>query len=136
VRQQEDDKLYRAYVADVFDEAEYGERRTVLKADVARLTTERDRLLPQRVSVEQVEAQKRMILEFANKLQSLNVHIDPPFELKQRILKLTVNQIIVNQREGWFRLEGVIRGTFAIENSLGCKPAAHDSSFTVYLLGT
>jgi site-specific DNA recombinase len=117
----EDDKLYRAYVAGVFDEVEYAERRRDLKAEGAKLAGELDKLLPQRVSIEQFEAQRELVLEFSARLRAMNAHVNPPFELKQRILKMTVDKIILNKRERWFRLEGVVRGTFDIANSFTSK---------------
>lgn len=112
-----DEKLYKAYMAGGFDEDEFATKRKLLKAETARLTAERDRLIPQRVSIEQFESQKQLVIDFAERLQSMNAHSEPSFELKQRILKMAVDQIIVNSREGWFRLEGIVRGTYAIENT-------------------
>jgi hypothetical protein len=77
---------------------------------------ERDRLMPERVSAEEVERQKRLIIELAGKLRAIGAYVDPPFEVKQRILKVLVDQIVINVREGWFRLEGTIRGIFVIDN--------------------
>lgn len=61
--------------------------------------------------------QKQAILQLAGKLQALNAHLDPPFHVKQHVLKMAVNRILLNAREGWFRLDGVVRGEYAIENS-------------------
>ena len=131
VKAAEDDKLYRAYLAGVFDETEYAERRALLKAEAVRLAGERDRLVGQRVSVGQFEAQKQTILDFSAKLQSVDVSVEPPFEVKQRILKMTVHQIIFNQREKWFRLEGMIRGEYVIENKPVYKPAGQETNLPV-----
>lgn len=129
-RKDEDDKLYRAYVAGAFDETEYADRRALLKAEAARLASDRDKLLPQRVTEAQFEEQKAFVYQFAERLRALDAHLDPPFEVKQRILKMTVKQIILNTREKWFRLEGIVRGTYAIENT-SVNKTIHNIPFEV-----
>ncbi len=121
-KQAEDDKLYKAYVAEVFDEVEFRERRVRLKDEVARLQSERDKLLPKRVSIEQFEAQKAMVMQFSAQLKGMSVDVTEitesvPFELKQRMMKLMVDKISLNGREGWFQLEGIMRGTHHIANN-------------------
>ena len=116
-KQSEDEKLYRAYVAGAFDENEYRDRRALLKMEAAKLQDELARLYPKRVTAAQFEAQKQQIVRFAEYLRAMDATVDPPFEVKQRILKMTVSQIVLNSHENWFRLEGAIQGTFTIENS-------------------
>jgi site-specific DNA recombinase len=115
-KQTEDDKLYKAYMAGVFDEHEYAARRTLLKDERARLQVELDRLHPLRATREQFEAQKALILDFAERVRSLNAHADPPFEIKQRIIKMTVNRIVLDTHAKTFRLEGAMRGLYPIVN--------------------
>lgn len=104
----EDQKLYRAYMADVFDEMEYKARRTQLRNETDVLRTEIERLRPKQITQEQFEAQKAELLALSEHLRTTGTLIDPPFELKRRILKLTVDTVLVNQREGWFTLIGAI----------------------------
>ncbi len=104
----EDEKLYRAYMADVFDEMEYKARRNQLRAETEHLQTEIERLRPKQITQEQFEMQKAELLAMSEHLRNTGTLLDPPFELKRRILKLTVDVIHLNQREGWFTLTGAI----------------------------
>jgi chromosome segregation ATPase len=104
----EDEKLYRAYMAEVFDEMEYKTRRTRLREDTEHLSAEIERLRPKQMTQAQFEAQKAELLALSEHLRSTGELLDPPFELKRRILKLTVDAIYLNQKEGWFTISGSI----------------------------
>jgi hypothetical protein len=84
-KQTVDEKLYKAYMAGVFDENEYAVRRALLKDERARLTVELENLSPSRATREQFGAQKALILDFAERLRSLESHVDPPIDVKQRL---------------------------------------------------
>lgn len=124
----EDDKLYRAFIADVFDEKEYAARRKLLKEKVATLQQERDDLRKRVVSPEQVEADKRRILEFAAYVKEAGMTVDASFEFKQRMLKILVDRIILNAPERWFRLTGHISGMWHMDKSDLCSPLPTPSS--------
>lgn len=113
----EDEKMLRAYMAGAFDEHEYAVRRKLLKEEAARMTEELTRLRSQVMTPEQLEQRKTAILEMSRQMQSQNIPIDPPFEIKQRIIKLVVDEIVLNVTEGWLKLDGTIRGAFTIENT-------------------
>lgn len=104
----EDEKLYRAYIAGVFDEKEYKERRQQVKADEEHLSAEIIRLRPQQITSEQFENYKAEILVMSEHLRSKDAPLDHPFELKRRILRIVIDAIHLNQREGWFTLSGSI----------------------------
>jgi site-specific DNA recombinase len=110
----EDDKLYKAYMAGVFDENEYAARRTMLKEERARMESELERLRPQRATRQQFEEEKSLILDFADQMRSLNSHLNPPFDVKQRVIKMTVNRIVLNVRAKCFTLQGKVRGNYPI----------------------
>ncbi len=117
-KQHEEEKLYRAYVANAFDEHEYAEQRRVLKETAQTLRAEVERLRSRVLSKEQVEAQKQFILETAQQLKKTGKLQNVPSEVKQQIIKLIVSRIILNMREGWFRLEGAVSGTHSFAHVL------------------
>jgi chromosome segregation ATPase len=123
-KQAEDEKLYRAYIAEVSDENEYSERRKQLKDEVERLSGQVAQLRPRQMTREQFEAQKAQILSMSEHLRETGALVDPPFELKRRILKMTVDVIHVNQREGWFTLTGSISPSARSRQSLRRTAAA------------
>ena len=125
----EDEKLYRAFMADVFDEKEYAARRRLLKEKVTTLEQERDDLSKRVVSPEQVEADKTTILEFAAYVKEAGMTADATFEFKQRMLKMLVDRIILNVNEGWFRLNGRISGVWRMDKSDTRSPFPTASPF-------
>lgn len=129
-KQTEDDKLYKAYIAGVFDETEYAERRKLLKAESVKLHDELAKLLPRRVSREDFEKQRAIILKTAEEIRKMNAHIDPPFELKQRILKMLVDRIVLNTHTRTFTLEGRMCGQYSIVN-LPDRRDIHNFQFSI-----
>lgn len=119
----DDEKLLRAYMAGAFDEHEYAARRKVLKEELARMIEELTRLRSQVMTAEQVEQRKQTVLAMSEQMHAQNIPIDPPFEIKQRIVRLVVDEIVLNVKEGWLKLDGAIRGAFTIENTsvAGCS---------------
>ncbi|MBI1802225.1 MAG: recombinase family protein, partial [Chloroflexi bacterium] len=136
----EDELLYRAYVAKAFDEAEYAARRQALKERVRQLAEERQKLAARVVSLEKLERTKRCILQVAAAAQAGGWEADPPHAVKKTIIKIVVDKIRVNVREGWFDLNGAARGRYPIHpeatgsivetsartDALAPPPSAHD----------
>lgn len=114
----EDDKLYRAFMADVFDEHEYRERRRLLKEKQATLQAELKSIEARTIDQQQIEEDKATILALSEHFRETGIAIDPPFEVKRRIVKLLIDQIILDANEGWFRIEGRIPGTWPLDGSI------------------
>lgn len=108
----EDEKLYRAYLADAFDEEEFAERRRGIRDLKETLKAERDTLQAQVTSEEEIESRKAFILSVVEKARHSNLAQDAPFDVKQRIIKLLVDKITVDVKKQEFCLEGTIRGVF------------------------
>jgi len=113
--QTEDEKLYRAYMADVFDEREYAARRKHLQGRRNTLILELNTQRSQIMTEDQFEEKKRMIMRIAMNAVQSGVVQDAPFEVKQRVIKTIVDKIVFNKKEGWFNLEGVIRGNYLLQ---------------------
>lgn len=113
----EDEKLYKAYLADVFDESEYAERRSFIKNQQQKLQTEMSRLEAGLMSVDQFEERKQEILMICQNAAKSGLVFDAPFEVRQRIIKTIVDKITLNANEGWFELEGIISGQYLFESN-------------------
>jgi site-specific DNA recombinase len=113
----DDEKLLRAYMAGAFDEHEYAGRRKLLKEETARIGNELARLRSNVLTPEQLEQRKGTVLALSEQAKAQNIPIDPPFELKQRIIKMIVDQIVLDVQEGTLTLEGAVRGFFPIESN-------------------
>lgn len=120
----DDEKLLRAYMAGALDEHELASRRKLLKAEVAKLHEELAKLRSQVLTPEELAQRKTAVLSLAEQIQATGIPIDPPFEVKQRIIKMIVDEIVLNVEEGWFTLDGRVRGMYPIAST----PAGTDSS--------
>lgn len=122
--QVEDDKLYKAYVAGVFNEVEYAGRRKMIKENQQKLAAELRQLSDNLISPERFEEQKRQILMVCRQAAASGLAENAPTEIKRNIIKTIVEKIILNVDEGWFELEGVIRGHYPLFEDLASRPKA------------
>jgi site-specific DNA recombinase len=115
----EEDKLYRAYLAGAFDEHEFAEKRRILKETSQILLSEIENLRSRVLTQEQVAARKQFIMDMATQLKKAGQLKKVPFEVKRQIIKLVVDQITVDTREQWIRVEGAISETYALVSIAG-----------------
>jgi site-specific DNA recombinase len=108
----EDEKLYKAYLAEVFDENEYAGRRARVKEQRQKLQAELQQLNGSLLSPESFAERKREILMVCSNAASNGLAQNAPFEVRRNIIKTIVERIVLNVNEGWFELEGVIRGRY------------------------
>jgi site-specific DNA recombinase len=114
----EDDKLYKAYMADVFDAHEFAARRELVKEAKAKVGQELSTLYAQQVKQEDIEAMRALVISASQKALSGGLLVEMPFESKQQMLKLLVDRIVINTNERWFKIEGVLSGTFSLDGSI------------------
>lgn len=123
----EEAKLYKAYLADVFDADEYKTRRQLLKLDITRLAQERERLQSTLVLPDTVAARKQLLLDVAAQLRAQPWVLDPPFEIKQRIIRLVVDIVVLDTRTQTITVQGIVRGTHSLKSWMGdMSPSEND----------
>ncbi|MCI0708628.1 MAG: recombinase family protein [Chloroflexi bacterium] len=104
----EEEKLYQAYLAGAFDASEYaGERQRVIK-ERDTLLSEYERLQAQVMTPEELAEKKHAVVQLVQNAQDHIDKHDAPLKLKQRIVRLLVDEILLNVKEGWFELRGTI----------------------------
>jgi hypothetical protein len=108
----EDEKLYKAYLAGVFDETEYAARRSLVKENRQKLTAELQQLNGSLISPEKFEERRQEILMVCQRAVGNGLAQNAPFEVKRNIIKTIVERIVLNVNEGWFEMEGVITGRY------------------------
>ena len=110
----EDEKLYKAYMAGVFDEVEFAERRKLVKKKAAKLSQELSQLNGSLISPENFEAKKKTILLICKTAQENGLAEDASFDVKKRIIKTVVTKVMLDTVERWFELEGIIQGRYPL----------------------
>ncbi len=117
----EDKKLYKAYLAEVFDETEFATRRKLVTEKEKKLSEELKKITKSLISPEHFEARKQSILLICNNAKENGLVDNAPFEIKKNIIKTVIEKITLNVNEGWFELEGIIQGKYPIYKD-GKKP--------------
>lgn len=117
----EDEKLYKAYMAGVFDEVEFAERRKLVKKKAEKLRQELAQLNGSLISPENFEARKQTILLICQTAQENGLAEDAPFDVKKRIIKTVVTKVTLDTVERWFELEGIIQGRYPLPEKASWK---------------
>ena len=120
----EDERLYRAYLADAFDETEYAEQRSLITNQLQKLQAEISRIEGNVMLPEQFEERKQEILAICQNAKKSGLVFDAPFEVRKGIITTIVDKITINANEGWFELEGIINGQYLFENSENIRDAS------------
>ena len=76
---------------------------------------------------EDFEERKRLILAMAAHAKESGLAANAPFEIKQRIVKLLVDKVVLNVSEGWLRIEGVVPQKQSLNGSIENIPAGRDT---------
>jgi len=124
----EDEKLYKAYVAGVFNEVEYAGRRKLIKDNQQKLTVELRQLGDNLISPDRFEQQKQTILLICERATANGLAHDAPFEIKRNIIKAIVEKIVLNVDENWFELDGIIHGRYSLYEDPDSRPKPRRSN--------
>lgn len=112
----EDDKLYKAYLAEVFDEQEFAAKRKLLKERKSNLEEEQRKLQGMLISREEFEEKKRQILALSEQVRMGTRELDLPFEDKRRLLRLLVDEVQLDVNNGQFTLLGALKGSYPLKS--------------------
>lgn len=118
-KSKEEEKLYRAYLAGAFDASEFAEKRRIIKETSQVLAAEVEHLKARVLTLEQVAAQKQLIMKMAAQLQNAGQLKNVPFDVKRQVIKLVVDQVTVDTREQWVRVVGAVSETYALLSVAG-----------------
>jgi len=118
----EDEKMYKAYLAEAFDEIEYAEHRRELKKRQQKLEEEARSLQERIMSPEEFEERKREIYIICQNAAKSGLAFDAPFEIQKQVINTIVDKITLNANEGWFELEGVIQGQYLFPENKKATP--------------
>jgi len=121
-------KNRRRFYADLIGEEENPIEREKLKAEYKEETDQYAEAIrgykekislfqSQMISYEQYMSVRQFILDLAEQAKSQGISPESSFEVKRKYIKIVVDRIIVNMREGWFRIEGICGATVPINAS-------------------
>ncbi len=104
----------RAFAEEIFTLAEYKDKKSAVAARKQTLVEDRERLLTELQNAEEFEAQKNMIRQHLMVLRDSGIDLEMPMEDRRRIMGLLVDRVVIDTAEGWFSLEGAVKGTYPL----------------------
>lgn len=132
----EDQRLWKAYNAGVFDEEEYGEYRADLKKRFAAAKEAIKKVQSQLITPESIQAQKETLLVLASRAQANDLTQDANIddETKKALIKNLFSGFKLDLVNGIFEAEGIVSGgwqfvrdgkNLQIVGSLDCSRTSH-----------
>jgi hypothetical protein len=110
--EREDNQWDRAFAAEILTVAEYKEKRAAVRIRRDALDSQRQVLLDQLATRHEIDRKRTMVVDQLALIRATGVSEDLPFEEKRRIMRLLVDRVVIDTIEQWYRLEGVIKGTY------------------------
>jgi site-specific DNA recombinase len=92
---------------------EFADLHNEFKARKAGWESDVEELSRKIITAEMVSSQKDRILAMTAQAKKYKLDMDAPYELKKTILKLMVWKIYLNLKDGWFKIEGELNGTWS-----------------------
>ncbi len=108
----EADKLYKAYLAEAFTAEEFAAERQCLTKQRDTLARELQHLRSQVLTPEELAEKKEATIRLLDQARNSVDLANAPFTLKHQLVKLLVDEIVLNTKEGWFEIKGVIAEGF------------------------
>jgi site-specific DNA recombinase len=109
-----DEKLYRAYLSDAFDEVEYAAMRRSIRETKSKLSEEINFLRDDMMTADQFEERKLEILLICQTATANGLAMNATFDVKKNVIHTVVDRITLNVKEGWFELDGIFRGRYLL----------------------
>ncbi len=129
--EREDNQWDRAFAAEILTVAEYKEKRAAVRIRCDALDEQRQVLLDQLASRHEIDRKRAMVVEQLALIRATGVSEDLPFEEKRRIMRLLIDRVVIDTVDQWYRLEGVIKGTYQFgdkERSTRCSESGSGDS--------
>ncbi len=114
---QEDEKMYKAYLSDAFDAEEYAEHRSVLKDRLYKLRDEARKLSASLMSPKELEEKRQEIYMICQNAEKSGLVFNAPFEVRRSIITTIVDKIVLDANAGTFEIQGVLRGRYRFDSS-------------------
>jgi site-specific DNA recombinase len=108
----EADKLYKAYLAEAFTAEEFAAERQQLTKQRDTLSGELQHLRSQILTPEELAEKKEATIRLLDQARNSVDLANAPFALKHQLIKLLVDDIVLNTKEGWFEMKGIIAEGF------------------------
>lgn len=105
----------RAYGEGIFSLEEYREKKEAVRGRILALQVEWEKIVENIELVETFERKREIVYEHLKKLKQAGYAPDIPFKDKRTILAMFIDRVVIDSKEKWYRLEGLIEGVYQYE---------------------
>ena len=129
---QEERQWDRAYAEGIFDLKEYKDKKETVYVRANALEAEREKIAEEMSLVALYERKRELIYEHINTLMEAGFALNIPFKDKRKILGMLIDKVVVDSKNGWYRLEGVIEGTYQFNEVLNAENEQSEGKIFTY----
>lgn len=126
----EENQWDRAFADEIISLDEYKDKKNSVMARKKTLMEEQAKLVVEVQDAQMLIAQKDIVRQHILDIQKTGFGENLPLEEKRRILALLIDHIVIDTEERWFRLEGVIQGTYNLDQPASTNITSKAPQFT------
>ncbi|MCC6604604.1 MAG: recombinase family protein [Anaerolineae bacterium] len=129
----EEQQWDKAYAAKIFSLEEYKEKRAAVQSRINALEAEWEKVSEEVAILKIVEQKRELIYEKFKMLKEVGFTPDMPFAEKRKMMAMLIDKVVIDSKNGWYRLEGSVQGTYQYEiknNPEDENPSSTSSNIT------
>lgn len=111
----EEQQWDKAYAAKIFSLEEYKEKRATVQNRIIALQAEWEKVSEEAAMLQILEQKRELIYERFKMLKEAGFTPDIPFLDKRKMLAMLIDKVVIDSKNGWYRLEGSVQGTYQYE---------------------
>ena len=112
----EEEQWDKAYAAKIFSLEEYKEKRAAVQNRINALQGEWEKVSEEMAVMNIIEQKRELIYERFKNLKESGFTPNMPFEEKRKMLATLIDKVVIDSKNGWYRLEGSVQGTYQYED--------------------
>ena len=112
----EEEQWDKAYAAKIFSLEEYKEKRAAVQIRINALQEEWEKVAEEVAVLQILEQKRELIYERLKTLKETGFTPAMPFEDKRKMLAMLIDRVVIDSKNGWYRLEGSVQGTYQYED--------------------
>lgn len=112
----EEEQWDKAYAAKIFSLEEYKQKRAAVQNRINALQDEWEKVSEEMAVLEILEQKRELIYERFKILKEAGFTPNMPFEEKRKMLATLIDKVVIDSKNGWYRLEGSVQGTYQYED--------------------
>ncbi len=110
--EREDHQWDRAFAGEILTLDEYKAKKGNVRQRLEMLVGERAALQQKVEDAREIERKQEIVRQQLERIRAGGFARDMPFKAKRRLMSMLIDRVVIDTADKWFRLEGVIKGTY------------------------